>query len=171
MKVLGGCVIMFREMRRKKQLLSKEETIEILQSCTSGVLGVTGDDDYPYTVPVSYVFKDGKLFFHCAKEGHKIDSIKRNDKVTFCVIEKDEVIQKTFTTHFKSVSIFGRARILTDDYERRHALESLIERYSPNYIEEGQLEIESAWNIVCLIEVKIEHMTGKAAMEIVNSKL
>lgn len=170
-KALGGCILMFREMRRKKQLLSKEETIEILKSCTSGVLGVTGDDDYPYTVPVSYVFKDGKLFFHFAKEGHKIDSIKRNDKVTFCVIEKDEVIQKTFTTHFRSVCIFGRARILTDDNERRYAMESLIEKYSPNYIEEGQKEIESAWNIVCLIEVKIEHMTGKAAMEIVNSKL
>lgn len=161
---------MFREMRRKKQLLSKEETIEILKVCTSGVLGVTGDDDYPYTVPVSYTFKDDKLFFHCAKEGHKIDSIKRNDKVTFCVIEKDEIIQKTFTTHFQSVSIFGRARIITDDSERRYALESLIEKYAHDYIEEGQQEIESGLNRVCLVEVKIEHMTGKAAIEIVNSK-
>ncbi|MBW9144011.1 pyridoxamine 5'-phosphate oxidase family protein [Clostridium sp. CM028] len=161
---------MFREMRRKKQLLSKEETIEILQECTSGVLGVTGDDDYPYTVPVSYAYKDGKLFFHGAKEGHKIDSIKRNDKVTFCVIEKDEVIQKTFTTHFRSVSVFGRARILTEDDERRYAIESLVEKYSPDYIEEGQREIESEWNRVCLLEIKIEHITGKAAIEIVNNR-
>jgi len=169
-KELEGCVIMFREMRRKKQLLSKEETIEILKSCTSGVLGVIGDDGYPYTVPVSYALKDDKIFIHSAKEGHKIDSIKRNDKVSFCVIEKDEVIQKTFTTHFRSVSIFGRARILTDDSEKRYALESLIEKYSPDYIEEGQQEIERAWDRVCLIEVKIEHMTGKAAIEIINSR-
>ena len=161
---------MFREMRRKKQLLSKEETIEILKVCTSGVLGVTGDNDYPYTVPVSYIFKDDKLFFHCAKEGHKIDSIKRNDKVTFCVIEKDEIIQKTFTTHFRSVCIFGRARILTDDSEKRYVLKSLVEKYAHDYIEEGQQEIESGLNRVCLVEVKIEHMTGKAAIEIVNSK-
>lgn len=161
---------MFREMRRKKQLLSKEETIKILKLCTSGVLGVIGDHGYPYTVPVSYVFKDDKLFIHSAKEGHKIDSIKRNDKVTFCVIEKDEVIQKTFTTHFRSVSIFGRARILTDDSDRRYALESLIEKYSPDYIKEGQQEIEREWDRVCLIEVKIEHMTGKAAIEIINNK-
>ncbi|SHJ69818.1 pyridoxamine 5'-phosphate oxidase family protein [Parasporobacterium paucivorans] len=161
---------MFREMRRKKQLLSKEETIQILKVCTSGVLGVIGDDDYPYTVPVSYTFIDDKLFIHSAKHGHKIDSIKRNDKVTFCVIEKDEVIQKTFTTHFKSVSIFGRARILTNDSERRCALESLVEKYSPDYIKEGQQEIEGAWDRVCLVEVKIEHMTGKAALEIVNDK-
>ena len=161
---------MFRDMRRKKQLLSEEETIEILKLCTSGVLGVIGDDDYPYTVPVSYAFKDDKLFIHSAKQGHKIDSIKRNDKVTFCVIEKDEVIQKTFTTHFRSVSIFGRARILSDDYDRRYALESLVDKYSPNYIQEGQQEIEREWDRVCLIEVKIEHMTGKAAIEIVNEK-
>lgn len=159
---------MFRDMRRKKQLLSKEETIEILKLSTSGVLGVIGDDDYPYTVPVSYVFKDGKLFIHSAKQGHKIDSMKRNDKVTFCVIEKDEVIQKTFTTHFRSVSIFGKARILTDDSDRRYALKSLVEKYSPDYIKEGEQEIEAGWDRVCLIEIEIEHMTGKAAIEIVN---
>lgn len=160
---------MFREMRRKKQLLSKEETIEILSSCTAGVLGVIGDDNYPYTVPVSYAYKDGKLYIHSAKEGHKIDSIERNDKVTFCVIEKDEIIQKTFTTHFRSVSIFGRARILTDDADKRFALECLVEKYSPDYIKEGQQEIERGWDRVCLIEVKIEHMTGKASIEIVNN--
>lgn len=159
---------MFREMRRKKQLLSEIETIEILKTRTSGVLGVTGDDDYPYTVPLSYVYKDGKLLFHCAKEGHKIDSIKRNDKVTFCVIDKDEVIQNTFTTHFRSVTVFGRARILTEDNERRYALESIVEKYSPDFITEGQQEIEGAWDRVCLVEVKIEHMTGKAALEIVK---
>jgi uncharacterized protein len=160
---------MFRIMRRKKQLLSKSETIEILKSCTSGVLGVTGDDDYPYTVPLSYVYKDDKLYFHCAKEGHKIDGIKRNDRVTFCVIEKDEVIQETFTTHFRSVIVFGRARILTEDNERRFALECLIEKYSPDFIEQGQREIEGGWDKVCAVEVKIEHMTGKAAKEIVKN--
>jgi nitroimidazol reductase NimA-like FMN-containing flavoprotein (pyridoxamine 5'-phosphate oxidase superfamily) len=160
---------MFREMRRKKQLLSNVETIEILKACTSGVLGVTGDDDYPYTVPLSYVYKDRKLFFHCANEGHKIDGIKKNDKVTFCVIEKDEVIQSKFTTHFRSVIVFGRARILTEDSERQYALESLVEKYSPDYIEEGKREIEGDWNRVYVVEVKIEHMTGKAAKEIVKN--
>lgn len=161
---------MFRKMRRKKQLLSKEETIEILKSSSSGVLGVMGDDGYPYTVPMSYSYKDGKLFFHSAKEGHKIDSIKKNDKVTFCVIEKDDVIQETFTTHFRSVTIFGKARILMDESERQSALESLVEKYSPDYLEEGKKEIKKEWDRVTLIEVKIEHMTGKAAIEIVNNK-
>jgi nitroimidazol reductase NimA-like FMN-containing flavoprotein (pyridoxamine 5'-phosphate oxidase superfamily) len=162
---------MFREMRRKKQLLSEEETIGVFNSCTSGVLAVTGDDDYPYAVPLSYTFKDGKLFFHCAKTGHKIDGIKRNDKVSFTVIDKDEIIQKTFTTHFRSATAFGRARILTEDAERREALEALVKKYSPDYVKEGQKEIEGDWNVVCVVELKIEYMTGKAAIEIVNSRV
>ena len=161
---------MFRGMRRKKQLLSKAETIEILQSCTSGVLAVTGDNDYPYAVPLSFAYKDGKLFFHFAKAGHKLDSIVKNNKVSFCVIKTDNVIQKTFTTHFRSVIVFGRARILTEDSEKKYALECLVEKYSPDYIPEGKLEIEREWNRVCVTEVKIEHMTGKAAIEIINNE-
>ena len=161
---------MFREMRRKNQVLSREETMEILKRCTAGVLGVSGDDDYPYAVPLSFVFKDDKLFFHSAKQGHKLDGIKRNDKVTFCVIEKDEVIQKTFTTHFRSVIVFGKARILTEDSEKKHALECLVEKYSPDYITEGQSEIAREWKLVSVAEVQIEHMTGKAAIEIINGQ-
>ena len=157
-------------MRRGKQLLSTEETVNILERRTAGVLGVTGDNGYPYTVPVSYVYKDGKLFFHCAKEGHKIDGIGRNDKVSFCVIDQDDIVQKTFTTHFASVIVFGRARILTEDDERRTALRCLIEKYSPDYREEGEQVIDDTWNRVCVVEIKIEHMTGKAAIELVNHK-
>jgi uncharacterized protein len=162
---------MFRKMRRKKQLLSEAETIEILQSCTSGVLAVAGDNDYPYAVPLSYAYKDGKLFFHFAKEGHKIDSIGRNDKVSFCVIKTDDIIQKTFTTHFRSAIVFGRIKILTEDSEKKYALECLVEKYSPDYIAEGQFEIEREWKRVCTAEIKIEHMTGKAAIEIINPNL
>ncbi|NPV78592.1 MAG: pyridoxamine 5'-phosphate oxidase family protein [Anaerolineae bacterium] len=156
----------FREMRRRKQALSEAETIEILQSCTSGVLAVAGDDDYPYAVPLSYAYKDGKLFFHFAKAGHKLDGIAKNSKVSFCVIQMDQVMQSTFTTHFRSAIVFGRARILTEDSEKRYALECLVEKYSPDYIAEGQLAIERSWDRLYAVEVQIEHMTGKAAIEL-----
>lgn len=159
---------MFRDMRRKKQLLSEAETIEILQTCTSGVLAVSGDDDYPYAVPLSYAYKDGKLFFHFAGAGHKLDGLLKNDKVSFCVIAADEVIAEKFTTHFRSVIVFGRARILTNEGEKRHALECLLEKYSPGCTAQGQAEIERDWKRVTAAELKIEHMTGKAAVEIIN---
>lgn len=160
---------MFREMRRKKQLLQEEDSIGILKNCTAGVLGVNGDDGYPYTVPMSYAYFDGKILMHSAKEGHKIDSIKKNNKVTFTVIEKDEVIQQTFTTHYRSVSVFGKARLLIDDKEKRIAIEKIVEKYSPDYLKEAYVEIEKEWDRFCLIEIKIEHMTGKAAIEIINN--
>jgi uncharacterized protein len=161
---------MFREMRRKKQLLSQEETIQILQAHTSGVLGVTGDEGYPYTVPLSYVYKDGRLFFHSAKDGQKIDGINRNDKVTFCVIDQDEIVPEKVTTFFRSVIVFGRAKILINDTEKQYALESIGEKYAPNNMEDVQKEISQDWNRVCVVEIKIEHMTGKEALELVNKK-
>lgn len=157
---------MFREMRRKKQQLLAEEAVAILKNGSFGVLGVTGDDGYPYTVPVSYAYKDGSIFIHCAKEGHKIDGIKRNDKVSFCVVGKDEVVPEEFTTRYRSVIAFGRAGMITDDNRKRFALESLIEKYSPGLIKEGKSEIQKDWNKVCLIEIKIEHLTGKASREV-----
>jgi uncharacterized protein len=161
---------MFRPMRKKRQLLSEAETIGMLESCTSGVLAVSGDEDYPYAVPLSYAYEDGRLFFHSAKSGHKLDGIERNDKVSFCVIAADDVVQETFTTHFRSAIAFGRARVLTDDGERRHALECLVEKYSPDYIEEGQAAIQEEWDNVLLFEIAIEHLTGKAAIEIIEGK-
>lgn len=95
--------------------------------------------------------------------------IARNDKVSFCVIQADNVVQKTFTTHFRSAIVFGRARILTEEIEKRHALECLVAKYSPDYTSDGEFEIRRAWDRVCVAEVKIERMTGKAAMEIVGS--
>ncbi len=159
---------MFRAMRRKRQLLSEAETIAMLESCTSGVLAVQGDDDYPYAVPLSFAYEDGKMYFHSAKSGHKLDAIARNAKVSFCVIAADDVQQSTFTTHFRSAIAFGRARVLTDDGEKRHALECLSKKYSPDYLDTMDAEIEQGWEAVCSIELAIEHMAGKAAEEIVK---
>ena len=77
---------MFREMRRKKQALSQEACSVVLEKGTSGVLAVSGDNDYPYAVPLSYVYDGEKIYFHCAKSGHKLDAIQKNQKVSFCVI-------------------------------------------------------------------------------------
>lgn len=161
---------MFREMRRKRQTLSLEEIAEILRARSSGVLAVSGDDDYPYTVPLSYIYKDDKLLFHCATEGHMLDGIKRNEKVTFCVIDKDDVKSEACTTHFRSVIVFGRARILTEVSEMRSALESIAKKYAPGYPEVMRAKLDGSQDRICLLEVSIEHMTGKASAALINSK-
>jgi nitroimidazol reductase NimA-like FMN-containing flavoprotein (pyridoxamine 5'-phosphate oxidase superfamily) len=159
---------MFRDMRRKGQALPAEDIIAILESSPTGVLGVTGEDGYPYTVPLNFHYQDGKLFFHCAREGHKLDGIRKNDKVSFCVVGKDTVVPRSFATNYRSVIIFGRARIINDDEGRRSVLQGLIDKYSPGLREEGEREIEKDWDRVCIVEVRVVHMTGKAAQQSVQ---
>ena len=159
---------MFREMRRKRQQLPQEECIEILDKNTSGVLAVSGDDGYPYAVPLSYVYRDGKIYFHCAKTGHKLDAIRNNPKASFCIIAADEVIPERFTTHFKSVIAFGTSRIMEGD-EMRPAIELLAEKYSPN-VEGRDAEIDREYGALAMIEFTIEHMTGKEAIELTKMR-
>lgn len=161
---------MFREMRRKKQCISIEECVTVLKRGTSGVLAVSGDNDYPYAVPLSYVYHDSKIFFHCAIEGHKLDAITRHEKASFCVIDQDNIVPQEYTTYFRSVIVFGKARVLEEEKEKRTAIEILAAKYSPNN-ESGRLqEINTAFKRLCLIELSIEHMTGKEAKELVNAK-
>ena len=123
---------MFREMRRKKQALAREDCAAILNRGTSGVLALAGDNNYPYAVPISYVYDGEKLYFHCAKSGHKLDAINRNARVSFCVIDQDQNVPEEYTSYFRSVIVFGSMRILTDEREKRNAVEQLALKYAPD---------------------------------------
>lgn len=157
---------MFREIRKEKQLLSMEQNISILEKSTSGVLAVLGDEGYPYTVPLSHVYHDSKIYFHCALEGHKIDAIRNHDKVSFCVIDADDVCPEKLTTLFRSVVVFGRARMLEEEQEKRVALRALMEKFSPERKECAEQPLDH----VGVIELTIEHMTGKESIEIIKAK-
>ena len=98
---------MFREMRRKRQQLSTEECIAILEKMTSGVLALNEEGGYPYAVPLSYVYSDNKIYFHSAIKGHKIELLEKNENVSFCVIFQDHIVPEEFTTYFQSVIVFG----------------------------------------------------------------
>lgn len=159
---------MFREMRRKLQMLDEKESIAILEKGTAGVLALSGDEGYPYAVPISYVYRDSKIFFHSAVSGHKIDAVKNTDKVSFCVIAQDCIMPEKYTTYYKSVIAFGRLRILEDASEKRAAIELLAQKYYPDDTREGRADtINEAWSRMCLLELNIEHMTGKAAKELI----
>ena len=160
---------MFREMRRKKQKLSKEECDRILyNNGTSGVLALHGDNGYPYAVPVSYVYNGEKLLFHSAKNGHKIDAILKNAAASFCVIDQDQIVPEEYTTYFRSIIAFGRIRILEDDTEKRSAIEKLAVKYAPDDTAENRDKaIEREWKPLCMMEMEIEHLTGKQAIEMI----
>lgn len=159
---------MFTEMRRKKQLLSNDETVKIFERNTSGTLALLGNDDYPYAVPMSYVYSDGKIFFHSAETGHKTESIKKNDKASFCVIDEDNVVPEEYTTYYRSAVAFGKIRIVEDNSEKRAAIRKFAEKYVS--YDAGTVEvIEKAYSKFCMIELSIEYMTGKESVKLINN--
>ena len=155
---------MFRKMRRLGQELTKEECIDILTNEPRGVLALIGDDDYPYAIPMSHVYVDGKIYFHGAQKGHKIDAIKNSSKVSFCVMDKGVKAEDSWWYTFKSVIVFGRIRILTDRDERIEKLTCLGDKFFPTH-EETVDEIERLLDRTAVFEITVEHMSGKIVKE------
>lgn len=161
----------FREMRRKRQQMTEAECIEILERNTSGVLAVLGDGGYPYGVPLSYVYDDKKIYFHCAKSGHKLDAVKDYDKVSFCVIDQDLVVPQEYTTYFRSVIAFGRARVVEQQEEMCSAIRKLSKKYYPEDSEENlNATIKREYSALCMVKMEVEHMTGKEAIELARKR-
>ena len=160
----------FRAMRRKRQQLSEEESINILRKSTAGTLALLGDNGYPYAVPISYAYANGKLYFHSALSGHKVDAIRKYDKASFCVIEQDEVHPEKFTTFFRSVIAFGRIHIIEKEAEKLETARMLGNRYNPNQEESLQKELENGLSRMLMIRFDIEHLTGKEAIELMKQR-
>ena len=162
---------MFREMRRKNQVLPENVTMEVLEKGSNGIMSVIGDDGYPYGVPVSYAFLDGKIYFHCAKTGHKIDAIKNCDKVCFTVVDKDEIVQDEFTTYFRSVVVFGRAKIVEDEELMVKAVLAISGKYCPDMpMESHHAEVNKEMPALCIVEITPEHISGKEARELAKMR-
>lgn len=163
---------MFRKMRRQAQALSREETLGILSCAGCGTLALSGDNGYPYAVPLSFAFDGDKtVYFHSALTGHKIDSVKRSSKASLCVIDRDEIVPEEFTTHYRSVIAFGKVRIVAEAEEKLRAIKLLAEKYSPDEPEERtSAEIEGAWDRFCIVAMELEHITGKEARELSEKK-
>lgn len=161
---------MFREMRRRGQSLGEEECRRILEEGTHGVLALSGDDGYPYAVPISYALSGNCLIFHSAVFGHKIDSIHRSDKASFAVVECDDVVPEHYTTHYRSVIVFGRVRIAGDD-EKFSAIRVLARRYAPDDTEKHREEyIRASWDHLAVLVMDIEHVSGKESGELAEMR-
>lgn len=157
---------MFRSMRRHAQQIPEEECIKILREEPRGVLAVHGDDDYPYAIPLDFYYdeENGKIYFHGATVGHKIDSLLKDNKVSFCVMDKGYHKPGHWEWNVRSVVIFGRIRFVHDEDLKSRELNGLGRKYFP---EESmvQKEIEHSGARAQVLELNIEHMTGKDVNE------
>lgn len=157
---------MFRKMRKETQQLPRKEALRILKEGSSGVLALRGDEDYPYAVPMSYAFEDGKIYFHCAPEGHKIDAVSKHDKASFCVIARDEIIPLNFTTYYESAVAFGRIRFVEDKEEYLRGMHLITDKYSPNHPTGPEKAIATSMGYMKILCLDIEHLTGKEAKDL-----
>ncbi len=157
---------MFREMRRNKQQITENECKSILKNEWRGVLSLLGDNDYPYGVPMNFLYDEDehKIYFHGSKEGHKIDAIKSHDKACFTVFDKGVKRKNHWSLDITSVIVFGKISIVKDRKKAEEKVRKLAEKYFPDHAEiEGEMNAHFA-RAACL-ELTIEHMTGKTVNE------
>ena len=157
---------MFRDMRRSPQALTHEEIVDVLKKETRGVLSVHGDDGYPYGVPINHYYDEetNKLYFHGANFGHRVDAIKRDPKVSYCVYGQDFQKEGDWAKNVKSVIVFGKAELIGDIDEIKKWSRLLCDKFPcpPGYADE---EIEKDAHRTLCFAINIEHITGKLVNE------
>lgn len=157
---------MFREIRRKTKIIDRAVAEALLQSGRRGVLAVNGDDGYPYAVPINYFYdKDAqKIYFHGARIGHKVDSLRACDKVCFTVYGNERIKEETWAPFVQSTVVFGRCHLMKHDMQAMAVLKKLAMKYYPTeqMVEE---EIDKAGKAVQMFEIEIEHLSGKEIQE------
>ena len=157
---------MFREMLRKNKMLSMEECVHILQSETRGVLSVLGDNGYPYGMPMNHWYneEDGKIYFHSGNVGHRLDALREQDKVSFCVYDKGYQEEGEWAFHVKSVIVFGKIAIM-DDMDK---IVDITTKLSHKFTQDDEYikkEIELYGHRTLLLQLTPEHISGKLVKE------
>lgn len=153
--------MVFREMRRKDREIDSQEALKLLERGEYGVLSMTCENGYAYGVPLNYAYCEGKIYFHCAHEGLKLDNIKLNNKVSFCVVGDIRPLPEKFSYSYESAVAFGKAETVAGR-EKEEALLLLIRKYSPEFIEKGKEYINKSSEGTTVVKLNIEHVTGKA---------
>ena len=152
-------------MRRKKQELTEKQCLDILRRAKTATLALSGDDGYPYSVPMNFVYEDGKIYFHGACAGHKVDALRVCDKVCFTVYGNETIREEDWAPFMQSTVVFGRCHLMENGSEK--AME-MLKRFAMKYYPNEQLadeEIAQAGRAVQMFEIEIEHLSGKEVQE------
>ena len=150
-----------------QKLLSREEAIDFLAQETIGHLATFDPTGYPYITPLNYLYYQGKIYFHCAHEGRKLDNLAANNRVCFEVSRTDRKVFAPLpckcSTRYTSALVFGTAGIVADPVRKMEVLNALTETYA-----EGRpfppVEAESASRCT-VVEIIIEEIHGKRNLD------
>ncbi len=154
---------MFRTIKRADRQLSDEETARILREGEWGVLSVLGDRGYPYGVPMSYGYANGKIYLHSTPEqSHKLDAIRKEPKVCFTVVTEHTLLPESYSVRYRSAIVFGTARILETAEEKQSAMVWMMTGLAPEALDRARDHCVRESDSYAMIEITPEHVTGKA---------
>ena len=157
---------MFRPIRKKKNEISTDAAKALLRSSWRGVLAVNGDDGYPYAIPINYLYdeENEKIIFHGAKAGHKVDALKKNDKICFTVFGNEMVKEEAWAPFLQSVVVFGRCHLVESQEDAIALVKKFAAKYYPN-MDMVNEEAALSGRAVQMFEIQIEHLSGKEVQE------
>lgn len=158
-----------KKMRRSRQLLKHEECMAVMGRCSNGVLACIDEDGLPYAVPLSYVYHCDKIYFHSAKAGHKMDAIAKHSQVSFAMVDADQIVSNEYTSYFRSVIAFGKARLVEGE-ERLKAFAALVDKYSGDQPSAAKEKEIHGCTQAAIVAIDLERLTGKEAVELVNAR-
>ena len=161
-QVLCKALPVFPNIRRKDRTLDNERTLHLLKTGEYGFLAICGINGYGYGIPMNYVFEDKCIYFHCAAEGFKIESIRQNNHVSFCVAGRTQLLPQQFSTAYESALVFGRIMYDLPDDERYKALNLLVNKYSPDFTNISHTYINKSFHRTKILRLDIEHISGKS---------
>lgn len=153
---------MDKPMRRSDRQLTDEETLQLFRDAEYGVLSVTDENNMPYGVPMSFALSDNVIYFHCSAAGGKrISGIRHDPNACFTVIGDTKLLPQKFATLYMSGIAYGKIEIISDDTEKQKGIEAILQKYSPDHIENGMKYIASALDKIYVLKLEIEKITGK----------
>ena len=153
---------MDKPMRRSDRQLTDEETLQLFRDAEYGVLSVTDENNMPYGVPMSFALSDNVIYFHCSAAGGKrISGIRHDPNACFTVIGDTKLLPQKFATLYMSGIVYGKIEIISDDTEKQKGIEAILQKYSPDHIENGMKYIASALDKIYVLKLEIEKITGK----------
>ena len=157
---------MFRQIRKKKNEITVEEAKELLRISRRGILAVNGDDGYPYAIPINFFYDEGneKIYFHGSRVGHKVDALKKCDKICFTVTGKETVKEEAWAPYVKSAVVFGRCHLIEDRDTALKKLKQFAMKYYPDE-QTANVEIDRSAKAVQMFEITIEAISGKEVQE------
>jgi uncharacterized protein len=151
-----------KQLRREDRRLDDAAAMGLLKRGEYGILSTSDRSNRPYGIPVNFVVMEESIFFHCAKEGRKLENITANQEVSFCVVGKTELIPEKFSTRYESVVVSGNAKIIEDMILKKNALRALVVKYAPDHIAAGDAYIDELIDRTAIVQISITHLVGKA---------